>query len=174
MSRTNETRHIKCHETCKCKCRLDASVWNNKQRWNEDKCRCECKELVDKWVCDKGFIWNPSNCECKCDKSCDIGEYLDYWNCKCRKKLVNKLIEECTENIQETKLVEKTSAKNENKHKCSSCAVYIVLFSIIFTISIGIATYFVYNKYISRNEKKCFWVWLCISNNNLMNEINIK
>ena len=32
MSRTNETRHIKWHETCKCKCRLDASVFNNKQR----------------------------------------------------------------------------------------------------------------------------------------------
>ena len=25
MSRTNETRHIKWYETCKCKCRLDAS-----------------------------------------------------------------------------------------------------------------------------------------------------
>ena len=48
MSRTNETRHIEWHETCKCKCRLDASVCNNKQRWNEDKCRCECKELIDK------------------------------------------------------------------------------------------------------------------------------
>ena len=32
MSRTNETRHIKRHETCKCKCRSDASVCNNKQR----------------------------------------------------------------------------------------------------------------------------------------------
>ena len=52
MSRTNETRHIKWHETCKCKCRLDASVCNNKQRWNGDKCRCECKELIDKSVCD--------------------------------------------------------------------------------------------------------------------------
>ena len=35
MSRTNETRHIKWQETCKCKCRLDASVCNNKQRWND-------------------------------------------------------------------------------------------------------------------------------------------
>ena len=43
-SRTNETIHIKWHETCKCKCRLDASICNNKQRWNDDKCRCECKE----------------------------------------------------------------------------------------------------------------------------------
>ena len=35
MSRTNETRHIEWHETCKCKCRLDGSVCNNKQHWNE-------------------------------------------------------------------------------------------------------------------------------------------
>ena len=28
--RTNEARHIKWHETCKCKYRLDASVCNNK------------------------------------------------------------------------------------------------------------------------------------------------
>ena len=30
MSRTNEKRHIKWHETCTCKCRLDASVRKNK------------------------------------------------------------------------------------------------------------------------------------------------
>ena len=40
---TNETRPIKWHEMCKCKCRLDASVCNNKQRWNDYKCWCECK-----------------------------------------------------------------------------------------------------------------------------------
>ena len=34
MSRINETRQIKWHETCECKCRLDASVWGTKQRWN--------------------------------------------------------------------------------------------------------------------------------------------
>ena len=36
MSRTNETKHINWHETCKHKCKLDASVCNNKQRWNDD------------------------------------------------------------------------------------------------------------------------------------------
>ena len=84
VSRTNETIHIKWHETCNCKCRLNASVCNNKQCWSDDKCRCECKELIDKGVCDEGFIWNPSNYECECDKSCNVGEYLDYENCKCR------------------------------------------------------------------------------------------
>ena len=99
MSRTNETRHIEWRETCKCKCRLDASVCNNKQRWKDDKCWCECKELIDKEVCDKRFIWNPSNCECECNKSCDLDEYLDYENCKCRKEIVDKLVKECTESV---------------------------------------------------------------------------
>ena len=84
MSRNNARRHIKFHETRKC--RLDASICDNKKRWNEDKCRCECKELIEKGIRDKGVIWNPSNCDCECDKSCDVGEYLDYLNCKCRKK----------------------------------------------------------------------------------------
>ena len=117
MSLTNEMRHIKWHETCKCICRLDEIICNSKQRWNEDKCKCECKELIDKGVCSKGFIWNPSNCEREFDKSCDIGEYLSYSNCKCRKKLVDSLIEKCTENIDETKLVKKTL--DENKDRCN-------------------------------------------------------
>ena len=32
MPRIKETRHREWHETCKCKCRLDSSVCNNKQR----------------------------------------------------------------------------------------------------------------------------------------------
>ena len=149
MSRTNETRHIKWHEMCKCKCRLDASVCNNKQRWNEDKCMCECKELIAKDLCDKGFIWNPSNYDCKCDKSCDIGEYLDYSNWKFRKRLVDKLIEECIKNIDEVEIT--GIIQDENKY--SSCTIYIALFSITFTIDIGIAAYFVYYKYMSRNKE---------------------
>ena len=120
MSRTNETRFIKWHEKCKCKCILDAIVCNNKQCSNKNKCRCECTELIDKGICDKGFIWNLSNCECACDKTCDIGEYLDYENCQCRKKLVGKLIDESTETIEEVKLT-KITPENENENKCSSC-----------------------------------------------------
>ena len=95
-------------------------------------------------------MWNPSECECECecDKSCDVGEYLDYKNCKCRKKLV----QECTENIEETRLIEITSAKDENKHKHSSCTIYIVLFLIIFTINIGIGTYFVYSHWYLKKD----------------------
>ena len=31
MSRTNETRQIKWHELCKCTCRLDKIICNNKK-----------------------------------------------------------------------------------------------------------------------------------------------
>ena len=90
---------------------VDGIICNSKQRWNENKCRRECKELIDKGVCDKRFIWNPSNCECECYKSCDFSEYLDYKNCECKKCLADKLAEECTENIEETRLVEINSGE---------------------------------------------------------------
>ena len=58
-----------------------------------------------------------------------------------QKKLVNKLFENCTENIEEARLADAASIKNQNKHKCSSCTVYVVLFSIFFTINAGIDSY---------------------------------
>ena len=79
-------------------------------------------------MCNKGFIWNPSNCECECDKACDVAEYLDYENCNCRKEIVDKLVDECTETVEEMKLAKITLAENENSCKCCSCAVYTVLF----------------------------------------------
>ena len=99
------------------------------------------EELIDKGMCDKGLIWNPSNCEREFDKACVIGEYLDYENCKCRKKLVD----ECTETVEEVKIAKITLAEKENSYKCSSCTVYFLLFWIFFTINFGgISAYFVY------------------------------
>ena len=132
MTRTNETRHIEWHENCNCECRLVGIICNNKQYWNEEKCRCECKKLVDKDVCDKGFIWNPSNCDCECDKNCDFNEYLDYLNCKCRKKLADKLIDECTKIIEEVKLAEITPFENKNNYEYNFCRVFYIDDSIFY------------------------------------------
>ena len=154
MSRTNETRYIKFYKTCKCKFRLNASVYNNKQRWNGDKCRCECKVLIDKGSCDQRFIWNYNNCECECDKLCDIGEYLDYENYKYRKKLIDKLVEECTKNVDEKDIYPAKLHSGETiTPVCSSYTIYIILFSLFFTINIGIVTYFIYYKYINHDKK---------------------
>ena len=108
------------------------------------KCRYECKELIDKGVCDNGFIWNPSNCECE-NKACDVGEYLDYEHCKCRKKVVDNLVDKCTETVEEVKLARIALAESENSYKCSLCTVYTALFWIFFTTNVGgIGAYFMY------------------------------
>ena len=164
MSLTNETRSIKWHETCKCICRLNKIICNNKQRWNKEKCICECKKLID-----KEFIWNPSNCGCECAKACNTSQYLDYSDCKCKKRLIDSLIEECTENDDETeivnktitkngdetKLVNKTITKNENSY-CNPCKVYIVLMIVTIVISTGVTIYFVYyNRFLIKNNISC-------------------
>ena len=66
--------------------------------------------------------------------------------------LVDILVEECTINVKEVSLAGITLAENGNVRK-SSCTLYIVLFSIIFTINIGIGTYFVYYKSMNHNKK---------------------
>ena len=93
-------------------------------------------------MCDKGFIWNPSNCECEFDKSCDIGEYLDYKNSKCRKKIIDKLVEKCSENIDRNEMLynETLDIISSSDNKTSdSCIVYILLFSVFLIISIYMA-----------------------------------
>ena len=101
-------------------------------------------------MCDKEYIWNPSNYECECDKACDVGKYFEYK----KKKLVDKLVDECTETVEEVKLAKITLAENENSYKCSSRTVYTVLFWIFFTINVGgIDAYF---DYFQEYLKKMF------------------
>ena len=124
-----------------CKCRLYVSVCIDKQRWNSDKCEYECKELIVKGKYDKRFIWIPSNSECEYDKSRDIGEYSDYEIGLCRKKLVDKLVEQYTKNIYEVKI-----AKITLKYYKSKWIFFLyVLHCIIFSNS--------YHKH---------WNWYCI------------
>ena len=152
MSFSNQTKDIEWHEICKCKCRLDASVCNNKRcnkRWNEDKCRCECREeIIDKGRCDKGLVWNLSNCNCGRDKSCDIGEYLDYKNCKCKRKIVREVVEKCSKNIDENEMIYNETLNgitlNDYKKVCGSCTLYIVLLAVFLVTTTVISTVFIY------------------------------
>ena len=85
---------------------------------------------------------------------CDVGEYLDYENCRCRKKLVDELVDECTETV-EVKLAKITLAENENSYKCSSCTEYTGLFWMFFTINVGeIGASFVYFYWYLK--KRCY------------------
>ena len=83
---------------------------------------------------------------------CDVGEYLDYENCKCTKQLVDKLVDECAKTVEKVKITKITLAENENSYKCNSYPVYIALFSIFFTINIGIVIYFVYSHWYLKKD----------------------
>ena len=98
--------------------------------------------MIGKGICDKGFIRNLFNCEC--DKSCDEGEYLDYKNYKCRKKIVDKLLEECSENIDGNEITVNAVPLNDYGKVCNSCTIYIVFLAIFLIMSISISSAFVY------------------------------
>ena len=122
-------------------------------------------------MCDKGFIWNPSNCECECDKLCFVGEYLDYQNCKCRKRLTDKLFEECSENNDGNEMISNSSLNaiplNDYRKICSSCTACIILLAIFFIITISIISVFIYfHWYLKRRytETTIYWMqflWTC-------------
>ena len=128
------------HETCKCICRLTSAVFNSRRIWNKDKCK---EDLINKMVCDKGYIWNPSNCACECDKSCGLGQYLDYKNCVCRNSLVDKLVEECTNVIDGDTIYNETLIVTSS-NDCVSCTPYIVLFVVFLSMGVIISGAFVY------------------------------
>ena len=95
----------------------------------------------------------------ECDKSCDIGEYLDYKNCNCRKKVIDKLVEECSEDIDGNEMLYNETldiiSSSDNK-TFDSCVVYIILFSVFLITNISMAIYvyfFLYLKNKSTNSR---------------------
>ena len=126
LMRLNETHNVLWHENCKCVCKLNSSVCNNKQTWNDDTCRCNCNEDFASMInCAKGYTWNPSTCECHCDTWCKPSQYFDHKNCVCKNKLVGRLISECTSVINKTMMNNKDNITNNN--------TYLILF-IVFLI----------------------------------------
>ena len=79
-------------------------------------------------------------------------EYLHYENCKCRKRLIGKLVKECSENIDEKEMVYSFTL-DDYKKECNSCTTYRVLLVISFLIIIGISSKFI-----------CFHWYLKMSN----------
>ena len=145
LMRLNETRNVLWHESCKCVCRLNSSVYNNKQIWNGDTCRCDCNEdFAGKINCTKGFTWNPSTCECHCDTWCKPGQYLDHKNCICKNKLIGRVIEECTSVINETMI------NNSKDNIINNNNTYLILFIMFLIGFIVLLIGFIY--YYCRNN----------------------
>ena len=151
LMRLNETRNVLWHESCKCVCRLNLSVCNNKQIWNSNTCRCDCNEDFASIInCTKGYMWNPSTCECQCDMWCKPGHNLDYKNCVCKNKLIGRVIAECTSVINETMMNNRDNEDNDN----TITNIFIGLFSVLLFVGIVCFCVFAYFKWIK--GKKLF------------------
>ena len=99
--------------------------------------------MIDKGKFNDGFVWNPSICEWECVKSCDIGDQLDYANCKCRKRLIDKLILECEDEVLNAYPIntKDTISIADKKVTCkNNCPVYIILLTIMCLISLAIVS----------------------------------
>ena len=154
----NEIKKRVWHETCKCVCRLTSAICNDKQEWNENKCRCECKEdLVIKLACDKGYMWNPRTCSCEYDRYCETGQYLDYKNCVCRKKIIDDLTEKCT-SIVDMDIKNNTLSKRSDE---LSSNIYFVLFIIFLVLFIFFLVVFIYywRKDNTKNISKIYVIY---------------
>ena len=141
LARINETRKIVWHETCKCVCRLTSAICNDRQGWNENKCRCECKEdLVSKLACDKRYMWNPSTYSCEYDRYCETGQYLGYKIVYVEKKIIDDLIEPCT-SIVDIDIKNNTLSKKSDE---SSSNIYFILFIVFLVLFILFLVGFIY------------------------------
>ena len=147
LMRLNETRNVLWHESCKCVCKLSSSVCNNKQIWNDDTCRCDCNEDFAGIIsCAKGYMRNPSTCECQCDKWCKQGQYLDHKNCVCKNKLIGRVIEQCTNVINETMINNKKDNIANNN--------YLILFIVFLIGFIAFLIGFIYYCQRSNFDRK--------------------
>ena len=145
LTMLNETRNVLWHESCKCVCKLNSSVCNNKQIWNSNTCRCDCNEDFAGIInCAKGYTWNPSTCKCQCDMWCKPGQYLDHKNCVCKNKLVGRLISECTSIINETMMI--NNDNNDNNFYRIMAYVFIGLFLISLVLCFCVFIYFKWFK----------------------------
>ena len=79
--------------------------------------------------------------------------YLNsYAHCKCRKILIDKLVEECSENIDENELVYNATF-NDYEKVCNSCTICIVLLTICFIIDVYISSIcFYFHWYLRKSN----------------------
>ena len=83
--------------------------------------------------------------------NCDVGQYLDYKNCVCRKSVIDKIVEECTSVVDGDVIYD----KNLNLISPSRTP-YVVLFIVFLLISAIISGVFVY--YHRKRNKKLGYV----------------
>ena len=120
ITRTNESKTLIKHISCKFKCTFNSKKCNSNLIWNNNK--------FPRQVCEKGYIWNPATCSCE--------------NSRYAKNIIDDLEFTCDETIETTKsIMTKTFLPsfltnfNEEKVICKMKNVYILLAFLFITRS---------------------------------------
>ena len=118
ITRTNESRTLKKHISCNCRCKRDGKKCSVNQEWNNNKCHCECKNSITDCVCKSNYIWNTSTSDC------EVAEYIEnYAYMKSYDSVITyveiivvvaKSYNNISENVEPVLLIKKTKYKMDH------------------------------------------------------------
>ena len=140
-TRINESKTLKNHISCECKCKFERKKSNPDQLWNNDKCRCKCKKHH---ISQKDYVWNPATCNSGNEKH--LASIIDDSPTIC-----DEAIESYDE---ELKTILKTKIFNQKKVTCKIQNFCILLAFLLITIAllIAVSTYCYLIKYRAKEE----------------------
>ena len=134
----NESKALKKHISCKCKCKFHGRKCDLDRKWNNDKCRCECKNIKKHCVCKKYYIWNPATCSYK------NGKYLA--------SIIDDSVNACDKIIEETKTVTTNFDEKNAICKTEKLHLLLVFLSITIALLIAVSIYCYLIKYKSKQK----------------------
>ena len=115
----NESKTLRKHISCECKCNFDETKCKSNQLCNKDKWRCECKKHH---ICEKDYVCNPVR------GNCENGKYLS--SIMDDSTIIRDQVIESYD--KEMKVISKHF--NENKATCKTQSFYILLAFLLITI----------------------------------------
>ena len=83
---------------------LHSTVCDDKQKWNNNKCRCECSKIEN---CEDGYFWNVINCKCEEGRN------------------ALKLIEECDEIVDDTEIIQNKTIVAKYLENCNHLLLHL-------------------------------------------------
>ena len=78
-------------------------------------------------------MWNPSTCSSEYDRYCETGQYLDYKNFACRRKIIDDLIEQRT-TIFDMDIKNNTLAKQNDESFSNTYLILFIVFLVLFIL----------------------------------------
>ena len=87
----------------------------------------------------------------ECDRYCETGQYLDYKNCVCRKKIIDNLIEQCTSIVD---IKNSTLSKKSDESSSNIYFILFIIFLVLFILFLVVSISYWRKDNTKKNTKK--------------------